>query len=365
MILTVTVNAAVDKSLTVANLQLGHRHRAQQGLIMPGGKGINVARALKRLGDPVIATGLAGGRPGIQIVEGPAEEGILNDFVRIRGESRTSTVVIDPTSGLQTEINEYGPEVTPDELETLLEKMRYLSGAVSVVVFAGSLPRKVANSFYADVIRDMHRRKVRTVIDSEGEPLRLALAAEPTLVSPNQREAEALVGHEFQTDEDFQQGLIRLHEMGAGNVVITLKTGCYAMLSSGGRGRHRLYRAWIPRVEAVSSVGSGDAFLARIRLGADRRARAGRVPAQRPRCRRGQHAAGRRRGVRAPRRAPLRGDGGGPGDPPPRGPRVLISPADPVGRLPGTLNIRRIRRESFTRPGRAASVFKGVSGVGD
>ena len=262
MILTVTVNAAVDKSLTVANLQLGHRHRAQQGLIMPGGKGINVARALKRLGDPVIATGLAGGRAGIQIVEGLAGEGILNDFVRIGGESRTSTVVIDPTSGLQTEINEYGPEVTPDELETLLEKMRYLSGAVSVVVFAGSLPRKVANGFYADVIRDMNRRKVRTVIDSEGEPLRLALAAEPTLVSPNQREAEALVGHEFQTDEDFQQGLIALHEMGAGNVVITLKTGCYAMLSSGGRGRHRLYRAWIPRVEAVSSVGSGDAFLA-------------------------------------------------------------------------------------------------------
>ena len=104
---------------------------------MPGGKGINVARALKRLGDPVIATGLAGGRAGIQIVEGLAGEGILNDFVRIRGESRTSTAVVDPTSGLQTEINEYGPEVTAAELETLLEKMRYLSGAVSVVVLSG------------------------------------------------------------------------------------------------------------------------------------------------------------------------------------------------------------------------------------
>ena len=112
MILTVTVNAAVDKTLTVANLQLGHRHRAQQGARDAGGKGINVARALKRLGEPVIATGLAGGRTGIQIVEGLAGEGILNDFVRIGGESRTSTVVVDPTSGLQTEINEYGPEVT-------------------------------------------------------------------------------------------------------------------------------------------------------------------------------------------------------------------------------------------------------------
>ena len=148
MILTVTVNAAIDKTLTVANLQLGHRHRAQQGLVMAGGKGINVARALKNLGEPVIATGLAGGRTGMQIVDALTSEGILNDFVRIARESRTSTAVIDPTSGLQTEINEYGPEVTKDELETLLEKLRYLAGAVSTVVFSGSLPRKVSTDFY-------------------------------------------------------------------------------------------------------------------------------------------------------------------------------------------------------------------------
>ena len=116
MILTVTANAAVDKTLTVANLQLGRRHRAQQGLVMPGGKGINVARALRRLDEPVIATGLAGGRAGMQITDGLDSEGILNDFVRIGGESRTSTAVVDPTSGLQTEINEYGPEVTADEV---------------------------------------------------------------------------------------------------------------------------------------------------------------------------------------------------------------------------------------------------------
>jgi 1-phosphofructokinase family hexose kinase len=262
MILTVTVNAAVDKTLTVANLQLGHRHRAQQGLIMAGGKGINVARAVKRLGDPVIATGLAGGRTGIQILDGLSREGILNDFVRIGDESRTSTAVVDPTSGLQTEINEYGPEVTPDEMATLIEKIRYLSGAVSTVVFAGSLPRKVDVGFYADAVRDMAKRRVRTVVDAEGEPLRLAVAAEPTVMSPNQREAESLVGHEFQTDEDFQQALLQLHEMGAASVLITLKTGCYALLTEGSRGRHRMYRAWIPRVEVVSAVGSGDAFLA-------------------------------------------------------------------------------------------------------
>jgi 1-phosphofructokinase/tagatose 6-phosphate kinase len=228
---------------------------------MPGGKGINVARSLRRLSEPVIATGLAGGRAGTQITDGLDAEGIVNDFVRIGAESRTSTAVVDPTSGLQTEINEYGPEVTADEVAALLEKVRYLAAAVSTVVLAGSLPRRVETSFYADLIRELSRRKVRTVIDTEGEPLRLALAAEPSLVFPNQREAEALVGNEFQTDEDFQAGLATIAAMGAGGVLVTLKTGCYALLSEG-KGRRQMYRAWIPRIEAVSAVGSGDAFLA-------------------------------------------------------------------------------------------------------
>ena len=179
MILTVTVNAAVDKTLTVANLQLGHRHRAQQGLVMAGGKGINVARALKRLGEPVIATGLAGGHNGARILDEMTAEGILNDFVRIRGESRTSTVVVDPTSSVQTEIYEYGPEIVRGRAgDCCVEKLRYLSGAITTVVLAGSLPRKVPTSFYADIVRDMGKRKVRTVVDCDGEPLRKALAAE-------------------------------------------------------------------------------------------------------------------------------------------------------------------------------------------
>jgi 1-phosphofructokinase family hexose kinase len=261
MILTVTANAAVDKTLTVANLQLGRRHRAQQGLVMPGGKGLNVARSLKRLGEPVIAVGMAGGRAGMQITDGLDAEGIVNDFVRIHAESRTSTAVIDPTSGLSTEINEYGPEVTEEEVEALLDKIRYLAGAVSTIVFAGSLPRRVPTAFYAEIVREMNRRRIRTVVDVEGEPLRLALAAEPSLVFPNQREAEALVGNEFQTDEDFQHGLASIAAMGARGVLVTLTTGCYALLQEG-KGKRRMYRAWIPRVEAVSAVGSGDAFLA-------------------------------------------------------------------------------------------------------
>src|ERR671933_947454 len=110
MIVTVTLNAAVDRTLTVPNFQLGQRHRASAALTLAGGKGINVARALKTLGIPVVATGLAGGRTGTRIVEELTAEAILNDFVRIVDESRTTTAVVDPTSGSSTEIVEWGPE---------------------------------------------------------------------------------------------------------------------------------------------------------------------------------------------------------------------------------------------------------------
>jgi 1-phosphofructokinase/tagatose 6-phosphate kinase len=151
--------------------------------------------------------------------------------------------------------------VGDDELQMLREKLQYLSGAVSTVVLAGSLPRKVPTELYAAMISDMTKRKVRTVIDCDGEPLRKALHAQPGLVSAEQREAEALVGHEFQTDEDFQDALTEIASMGAAGVLITLRTGCYALLRSG-RGRAHMYRAWIPQVEAVSSVGSGESLLA-------------------------------------------------------------------------------------------------------
>src|SRR5689334_16717975 len=123
MIVTVTLNAALNRTLTVPNFQRGQRHRASGGLTLAGGKGINVARALKRLDVPVVATGLAGGRTGTRIVEELTTEAILNDFVRIGEESRTSTAVVDPTANTYTEINEWGPHVHEAELEMLLDKL--------------------------------------------------------------------------------------------------------------------------------------------------------------------------------------------------------------------------------------------------
>ena len=260
MIVTVTLNAALDRTVTVPNFQRGHRHRASQGLTLAGGKGINIARALKRLGAPVVATGLAGGRTGTRIVEELTAESILNDFVRIADESRTTTAVVDPTSGSYTEIVEWGPQVEPEELEMLMEKLHYLANGAEAVIFAGSLPRGVQDGFYAEAIRDLKRRNVQSVLDSDGQPLRLGTEAEPFLVTPNQPEAEGLVGQEFSDDDDFLMALDAIAEMGAQNVLVTHETGCVGRFREDRRVRR--FRALAPRLEAISAVGSGDTLLA-------------------------------------------------------------------------------------------------------
>jgi 1-phosphofructokinase family hexose kinase len=259
MIITVTLNAAIDKTLAVPNFRLGRRHRAVEQTAMAGGKGVNVARTLRALGQPVIATGVAGGPTGTRIVENLTEEGILNDFVRIREESRTSTAVVDPTNGEQTEINEHGPHVSEGELELFVDKLIYLAKGAAVCVLAGSLPRGVDASLYGRIIEEMKRLGVTTVLDSEGEPLRAATRRGPDVVSPNEIEAEGLVGYEFGDEEDRRSAVREMVEMGARESIMTLSDGCLALL---GDGERHVYRATLEPLEPVSSVGSGDAFLA-------------------------------------------------------------------------------------------------------
>jgi 1-phosphofructokinase/tagatose 6-phosphate kinase len=260
VIVTVTLNAAIDRTLTVPNFQRGQRHRASASLTLPGGKGINIARALKALGLPVVATGLVGGATGHRIVEALTAEAVLNDFVRIDDESRTSTAVVDPAGGTYTEINEWGPAVKEEELELLLEKIRYLSQGAELVVFAGSLPRDVPDSFYAEAIHELARRHVPAVLDSDNEPMRLGVEAEPFLVSPNQAEAESLVGQEFHDEEDLRLALEAIMDLGARNVLITTDFGCVASLREE-RAPHS-FKVTAPPLEPVSVVGSGDVLLA-------------------------------------------------------------------------------------------------------
>jgi 1-phosphofructokinase/tagatose 6-phosphate kinase len=260
VILTVTLNAALDRTVAVPNFRLGHRHRAVESRTFAGGKGVNVARALKLLGRPVIATGLAGGGTGARILERLVEESILHDFTRIGGESRTNLAVIDPTSGEQTEINERGPEVREEEIDRFVEKLLYLGQGASLCVLAGSVPPGVDPDIYARLIAELRRLGTVTILDTDGEAMRMGLRAEPAVVAPNVDEAEEAVGQEFNDADDFALGLGGLLEMGAGDAVITRENGCVAIVGSGGK--RRRYEVEIEPLEPVSGVGSGDCFLA-------------------------------------------------------------------------------------------------------
>jgi 1-phosphofructokinase/tagatose 6-phosphate kinase len=260
VIITVTLNAAIDKALSVPNFRLGRRHRTVEQRTTAGGKGVNIARTLKELGQPVIATGLAGGGTGTHIVEQLTEESILNDFVRIRDESRTNTSVLDPTTGEQTEINERGPAVSQQEIELFHDKLLYLARGAAIVVFAGSLPRGVEPDVYASLIRELKRTEVTTVIDTDGEPLRHAVRAEPDIVSPNVIEAEELVGHEFGGETERSLAVREIAALGAREAIMTLPDGCFAQVLVDGQ--PRLKRAFIEPREPIAKRGSGDAFLA-------------------------------------------------------------------------------------------------------
>jgi len=260
VIITVTLNAAIDRTMAVPNFRQGNRHRSVESRSLAGGKGINVARTLARLGKPVIAAGLAGGPTGQRLIEELTEESILHDLTPIAEESRINLAVIDPTSSEQTEINERGPEVTVQEADTFLDRLDYLARGARICVLAGSLPPGVDPEIYARIVRELRERGVSVVLDADGEPMRAGVRAGPSLITPNVLEAEELVGHEFEGPGDLASGLAQLLELGAGEAIVTRSEGCVAVV--GEPPDRTFYEVRTEALEPVAAVGSGDAFVA-------------------------------------------------------------------------------------------------------
>ncbi len=260
MILTVTLNAAIDRTVAVPNFRLGRRHRAVESRTVAGGKGINVARALSLLGQPVIASGFIGGPTGTRVLEQLRHESVLTDFTTIAGETRINLAVIDPTSGEQTEINERGPAVSPEEVVRFVERLDYLASGIRICVLAGTLPPGAGDDLYARLIKDLLTREIVVVLDADGEPMLEGVRAGASVITPNEREAEELAGQEFADRGDIVQGLSELLRLGAGEAAITRPDGCAAVVGHGS-GRRFLEVRTEP-LDPVSTVGSGDAFLA-------------------------------------------------------------------------------------------------------
>jgi len=260
VILTVTLNAAVDRTVAVPNFRLGRRHRAVESRTVSGGKGVNVARALSLLGRPTIATGFAGGPTGTRMLEQLRDEEILTDFTRIAGETRINLAVVDPTSGEQTEINERGPAVSVEEVEGFVKRIRYLASGAKICVLAGSLPPGAGDDLYARLVDDLRERGVTVVLDAEGDAMLSGLRAGASVVTPNELEAEELVGQEFADRGDLVQGLSELVRLGAGEAAITRPDGCVAVVGEGSE--RRFVEVRTEPLDPVSTVGSGDVFLA-------------------------------------------------------------------------------------------------------
>jgi tagatose 6-phosphate kinase len=258
MILCVNPNAAIDKTVVVENFQLNAIHRPSFELALPGGKGCNVARVLKTLGQQPVVTGWIGGHAGGYIEDGLQAEGIFTAFVHTAVESRTCLSVLDPDQGTMTEIYEKGRPVSAPELDSFYSLLDEWLPKVEMVTLSGSLPPGVPANFYANVIRQARERGVRAVLDSSGEPLRLGLEeGQPAFLKCNRSELAGLVNQPLEGLEDLKRVSMQLAEHWGITVVVTLG-GAGAIAAEPGR-------AWLaqaPVIEAVSAVGSGDSFLA-------------------------------------------------------------------------------------------------------
>jgi 1-phosphofructokinase family hexose kinase len=194
------------------------------------------------------------------VLEQLREEAVLTDFTRIAGETRINMAVVDPTSGEQTEINERGPAVSPEEVEAFVSRLGYLADGAKLCVLAGTLPPGAGSDLYARLVKDLGERGVPVLLDAEGEAMLAGLRAGATIVTPNEREAEELVGQEFADRHDLVHGLSELVRIGAGEAAITRPEGCVAAIGEGSERRFLEVRT--EPLDAVSTVGSGDAFVA-------------------------------------------------------------------------------------------------------
>lgn len=267
MITVLCANAGVDRTYQVANFAVGGYYHPAAATTVAGGKGINVARVLKALGQPHVLVGFVGGNNGRFIKSSLIEAGFRTELVAIAEESRVTINIIDPTQRTQTRIDEVGPLVTPTEIRRLRDTWRRQLQTSALAIISGSAPRGVQLSLYAELVEDAHERKVPVILDAHDELLARAVPARPTVIAPNLGELQQLVGRELSVPEGVLEAGTDLLEAGISVLLVTLGArGVIAMTRSKG-----IYWAKPPAIERVSSVGSGDAFVAGFAAGSMQR----------------------------------------------------------------------------------------------
>ncbi|MDH6218420.1 1-phosphofructokinase family hexose kinase [Streptomyces pseudovenezuelae] len=258
MILTVTLNTALDITYRVRGLRPHASHRVTEVIERPGGKGLNVARVLAALGHEVTVTGFAGGATGRVVQEQlTATAGVVVALLPVAGATRRTIAVVDQTSGDTTQLNEPGPTVTSAEWSAFQEAYEDLLRGVSAVALCGSLPPGVPVGAYAGLVRTARAAGVPVLLDTSGEPLRRGVAARPDIVKPNAEELAELTGsHEpLRATQDARR-------RGARAVVASL--GAQGLLAVAPEGR---WRATPPARVHGNPTGAGDSAVAGLLSG--------------------------------------------------------------------------------------------------
>lgn len=259
MIVTVTLNPSLDEWVWLPRLEVGALNRAARFERYPGGKGINVARALHELRRQTVAVALAGGNDGQLLGELLTGQGIACRFVTIPGLTRNNYQIQSSTPRAITQVNSPGPQVARRDLRRLEQVLQRLSVRSQGVVLSGSLPPGAPATTYARLLRAVRRPTTLTVLDASGAALRHGLSAGPWLIKPNRQEAEALLATTLRTRREVIGAARELAQRGPQGVVISL--GAEGAVLASRSPAITLFAA-SPRVRTDSAVGAGDSLVA-------------------------------------------------------------------------------------------------------
>ncbi|MDN4602363.1 1-phosphofructokinase [Paenibacillus sp. F6_3S_P_1C] len=265
MITTVTLHAAIDRTLYVDKFGVGQVHRVTREVNEPGGKGNNVAKVIRQLGGQVMATGIIAGNNGVFIESSLTERGIQTDFIRSEGESRVCLNILDDSNGSSTELLGRGPTMSEAEVEAIKEKVHRLASQSSTVILSGSLPPGAPETLYAELIRIVRSADSRAFLDTGGTAFSVGLSATPHFVKPNEQELAEWLGQKPSEISECTRAAHMLANQGINEVCITLgSTGALAILNG------TAYMVKPPAIQPVNTVGCGDAFVAGMAYASER-----------------------------------------------------------------------------------------------
>lgn len=257
MILTVTLNPAIDKVYEVNGFSLGDVFRPSGLWATAGGKGLNVAKVASILGGKVVATGFLGGNSGRFIREQLKSQGIEDAFIEIEGETRTCIAINDPIDNTSTEILESGPTISKEEQKAFLDNFKTIALKADIVTISGSLPKGISNSFYGELIQICEQLGKRAILDTSGKALATNLQYNPFMIKPNRNELETIIGKTNMDESDILKAAQKIHQKEIDLVCITLGgDGSIAVTKEGA------FRLKAPPIRIMSAVGSGDSFIA-------------------------------------------------------------------------------------------------------